>query len=161
MDFSHRNVPHNRLNSGESDLNRETRPTSPASTLLSPYREGMRIPESQLYAQIPVESCKAYPIRLFDDLNMVPRIAYADLNTHGEQNELLVKLLPRGGKTASHSQLALFIRGPYHVETLGYVKSNPATWTTWMECMIDARQLKQLIEALIRIELKLQEVNTC
>jgi hypothetical protein len=119
----------------------------------------MRIPESQLIAKIPVESCKAYPIRLFKDLDMLPRIAYADLNTRKEQNDLLVKLLPYGGKTAAHPQLALFIRGPYHVETLGYMKSDPTSWTTWMEIMLDAGQLKQLIEALIRIDLKLQDLK--
>jgi len=118
----------------------------------------MRIPQGQLIAKIPVESCKAYPIQLFKDLNMIPRIAYADLNTRNEQDQLLVKLLPYGAKTAAHPQIAFFVRGPYHIETLGYIKSNPDNWTTWMEIILTTAQAEHLKEALFHT--RLQDLKT-
>jgi hypothetical protein len=115
-----------------------------------------RIPVGTITGEIPLEAAKAYPIRIFEGLSMAPRIAYADLNTHAEKNTLTVKLLPDGGKTAPHPQIVLFVNGPYHVETIGYERSNPFQWTTWMEAHIDARQLKHLIDAVIRAEVELE-----
>jgi hypothetical protein len=115
-----------------------------------------RIPVGTITGEIPLEAAKAYPTRIFEGLSMAPRIAYADLNTHQEHNTLTVKLLPDGGKTAPHPQIVLFVNGPYHVETIGYERSNPFQWTTWMETHIDARQLKYLIDAVIRAEVQLE-----
>lgn len=115
-----------------------------------------RIPNGTVFGEIPLEACKAYPIRIFEGLGVAPRIAYADLNTHREHNNLSVKLLPDGGKTAPHPQIVFFVNGAYHVETLGYHVSNPFKWTTWMEFHLDARRLKRLIDAVIKAEIALE-----
>jgi len=87
------------------------------------------------------------------------RIAYADLNTHCERNILGVKLLPDGGKTAPHPQIVFYVNGPYHVETLGYQKSDPLKWTTWQEYHLNARDLPKLITAAIKAELALEALQ--
>lgn len=115
-----------------------------------------RIPNGTIHAEIPLEAAKAYPIRIFNDLQTPPRIAYADLNTHNEHNTLTIKLLPDGGKTAPHPQIVLFVNGPYHVEQLGYNVSNPFNWTTWFETHIDAKFLDKTIDGLIRAKLALE-----
>ncbi len=115
-----------------------------------------RIPAGTVFGEVPLEACKAYPTRIWNGTGLPPRIAYADLNTHGEHNTLSVKLLPDGGKTAPHPQIVFFVNGPYHVETLGYQKSNPFAWTTWMEFHLDARELKRLIDAVIKAEIALE-----
>jgi len=129
----------------------------------SPHREASslqrRIPQGQIFAEIPVEACKAYPIRTWQGTGLEPRIAYADFNTHQERNTLSVKLLPLGGKTAPHPQIVFFINGPYHVENLGYTRSNPWRWTTWMEFHLDARELKKITDALIRTELAVEALQ--
>jgi len=149
-------------NTGESDQKPRIRPEGPPSSLLSPKRGSLakRIPEGLIFAEVPLEACKAYPIHIFDGLNVAPRIAYADRNTHREDNRLSVKLLPNGGKTAPHPQIVFFINGPYHTETLGYNQSNPYDWTTWMELHLDARELDKIIDALIRAKLRLGGINT-
>ena len=153
-------------NNGKSDLTQ--RPASKAlasHSHLSPQKDpaafsvSKRIPEGTIYGQVQLEAAKAYPTRIFDGLDTPVRIAYADLNTHSERNVLGVKLLPDGGKTAPHPQVVLFVNGPYHVETLGYNTSNPLSWTTWMEVHLDARRLKDLIEAVMKIDLKLKGFN--
>jgi hypothetical protein len=118
-----------------------------------------RIPEGTVFGEIPLEAAKAYPIRIWQGLNLEPRIAYADFNTHRERNMLSVKLLPDGGKTAPHPQIVFFVNGPYHVEQLGYTRSNPFSWTTWMELHLDARELKQLIDAVIKAEIALEGIH--
>jgi hypothetical protein len=118
-----------------------------------------RIPEGRIFGEIPLEACKAYPIRIWQGLGLEPRIAYADLNTHKERNMLSVKLLPDGGKTAPHPQIVFFVNGSYHVETLGYARSNAWSWTTWMELHVDARLLKQLIDAVIKAEIALEGIK--
>ena len=60
------------------------------SSLLSPYRESRRIPQGLILAELPLEAAKAYPIHVFDGLDMIPRIAYADRNSHGETVFLLM-----------------------------------------------------------------------
>jgi hypothetical protein len=120
------------------------------SSLLSPYRESRRIPTGLILAELPLEAAKAYPIKVFDGLDMIPRIAYADRNSHGENIVLGVKLLPNGGKTAPHPQIVFYVNGSYHVENLGYYKSDPFNWKTWMEIHLDTREVKPLIEALAR-----------
>ncbi len=115
-----------------------------------------RIPNGTILGEVPLEAAKAYPIRIWNGTGLEPRIAYADLNTHSERNLLSVKLLPDGGKTAPHPQIVFFVNGPYHVETLGYKKSNPFAWTTWMEFHLDARELKRLIDAVIKAEIALE-----
>jgi len=112
-----------------------------------------RIPPGTVFGEIPLEACKAYPIRIWQGLNLPPRIAYADLNTHREVNKLSVKLLPDGGKTAPHPQIVFFVNGSYHVEEIGYNVSDPFAWTTWMELHLDARMLKRLIDAVIKAEI--------
>jgi len=124
--------------------------TSNFSSLLSPYRESRRIPPGKILAELPLEAAKAYPIHVFDGLDMIPRIAYADRNSHGENIVLGVKHLPIGGKTAPHPQVVFYVNGPYHVETLGYHNSDPSKWRTWMEFHLDACQVKPLIGALAR-----------
>ncbi len=118
-----------------------------------------RIPEGTLYGEIPLEACKAYPIRIWNGTGLEPRIAYADYNTHKECNTLSVKLLPNGGKTAPHPQIVFFVNGSYHVETLGYARSNAWNWTTWMEFHLDARELKKVIDAVIRAEIALEALR--
>lgn len=118
-----------------------------------------RIPNGTVFGEIPLEACKAYPIRIFEGLSITPRIAYADQNTHGERNMLSVKLLPDGGKTAPHPQIVFFVNGPYHVEELGYNVSNPFAWTTWVELHIDARELKKIIDAVIKAEIALEGIK--
>jgi hypothetical protein len=155
--------PQKPANNGKSDLGSQVRPVGHGSesyqntVLLSPLRQ-KRIPEGQVFGEILVEACKAYPIHVFEGLGIEPRIAYADRNTHQENNVLSVKVLPSGGKTAPHPQIVLFINGPYHVETLGYQQSDPWKWTTWMELHLDFRGLEQLIEALMKAELKIKEL---
>ena len=112
-----------------------------------------RIPEGTITGEISLEACKAYPTKLFEGLQIQPRIAYADFNTHQEHNILSVKLLPDGGKTAPHPQIVFFVNGSYHVENLGYFKSDPLLWTTWLELHFDAKELKKIIDALIKAEM--------
>lgn len=119
-----------------------------------------RIPTGQIFAEIPLEAAKSYPIQIWGGVGSYePRIAYADLNTHQEQNYLGVKLLPNGGKTAPHPQIVLFVKGPYHVENLGYTRSDPWKWTTWMEVHLDTRFLDRLIEAMTRAKLSSEGVE--
>lgn len=115
-----------------------------------------RIPEGHIFGEIPLEAAKAYPIRIFQGLNVEPRIAYADLNTHQEKNTLSVKLIPAGGKTAPHPQIVFFVNGPYHVETIGYSRTDPFTWSTWMEFHLDCRVLNRFIDAIIKAEIFLE-----
>lgn len=116
-----------------------------------------RLPDGIPIAEIPLESCKAYPIKPWIDQKTPPRIAYADLNTHNEQNQLSIKLLPGGGKTAPHPQIVLYIKGPYHVETLGYTRSDPLTWTTWMELHLDSKFLGQFLNALVKAKQQIKK----
>jgi hypothetical protein len=118
-----------------------------------------RIPDGKVLGTVKLEACKAYPINIWRGTGQLPRIAYADLNTHQEQNTLTVKLLPQGGKTAPHPQIAFYVTGPYHVERLGYLRSDPYNWTSWMEFHIDSRELKHIIEAVIRGELALEGIG--
>jgi hypothetical protein len=118
-----------------------------------------RIPVGTIHGTIPLEAAKAYPIRIWNGTGVPPRIAYADLNTHRETNTLSVKFLPDGGKTAPHPQVVLFVNGAYHVEEIEYPRSNEWNWTTWWECHIDARELKKLIDAVIRAELQLEAMH--
>lgn len=120
----------------------------------APHREPVsrRIPEGQILGTVPLEAAKAYPTRIFKDLQVQPRIAYADFNTHQEQNMLNIKFLPYGAKTAPHPQIVFFIKGNYHVETFGYNKTNPFNWSTWMEFHVDAKHLKQVIGAVLKAE---------
>ena len=119
-----------------------------------------RIPIGTVFGEIPLEAAKAYPIRIFEDLQgIAPRIAYADLNTHKERNILSVKLLPDGGKTAPHPQIVFFVNGPYHVEEVGYNVSNPFEWSTWFEAHLDARVLDKIIDALIRAKLAMEGIR--
>ena len=131
---------------------------SPFSPLeVSPKQEARkRIPKGLILGEIPLEAAKAYPTRIWQGTGLPPRIAYADKNTHREHNTLSVKLLPDGAKTAPHPQIVFFVNGPYHIENLGYARSNAWNWTTWMEFHLDARELKALIDAVIRAEIALE-----
>ena len=132
-------------------------PFSPQNFEVTPKQEARkRIPQGLILGEIPLEAAKAYPIRIWHGTGYAPRIAYADLNTHGEHNTLTVKLLSDGAKTAPHPQIAFFVNGDYHVETLGYARSNAWNWTTWIEFHMDARVLKRLIDAVIRAEIALE-----
>ena len=163
MGLSHTATPEKLgSNTGESDQRSRIRPEGPLSPLFSPKRGSLakRIPEGVIFGEVPLEACKAYPIHIFDGLDVAPRIAYADRNTHKEDNRLSVKLLPNGGKTAPHPQIVFFINGPYHTELLGYNQSDPYAWTTWMELHLDARELDKIVDALIRAKLRLEGINT-
>ncbi len=118
-----------------------------------------RIPAGTIFGEIPLEAAKAYPIRIWNGTDLAPRIAYADYNTHKERNVLSVKLLPDGGKTAPHPQIVFFVNGPYHVEQLGYTRSNAWNWTTWFEAHLDARELKRVIDAVIKAEIALEALK--
>lgn len=117
-----------------------------------------RIPEGTIFGNIPLEACKAYPIRLWQGLNFEPRIAYADFNTHQERNILSVKVLPNGGKTAPHPQIVFFVNGPYHVETLSYFKSNVWNWTTWMEFHLNSLEIYALLKAINEAKTALEDL---
>lgn len=119
-----------------------------------------RIPEGQVLGTIPLEAAKAYPTRIWERTGLTPRIAYADYNTHRELNRLSVKLLPDGGKTAPHPQVVFFVNGPYHVESIGYAQTDPLEWTTWLEMHLDARELKHVIDAVIKAELAWESLTT-
>lgn len=130
------------------------------SPLLSPQKANQkRIPNGTILGEVPLEACKAYPIRIWQGTALEPRIAYADLNTHKEKNMLSVKILPDGGKTAPHPQIVFFVNGLYHVETLDYYRSNVWNWSTWMEFHLDGRELKQLINAVIKAEISLEALK--
>ena len=115
-----------------------------------------RIPNGTIFGEIPLEAAKSFAVKLWQGTGLEPRIAYADWNTHREANTLSIKLLPDGAKTAPHPQVVFFVNGEYHVETLSYFKSNVWNWTTWAEMHLDARNLKKIIDALIRAELTLE-----
>ena len=151
---------HSSISPQNMGLTSESRMSLPSSMkgqslLLSPPR-GRRIPPGPIIARIPLESAKAYPIRIWQGLGHNPRIAYSDRNSHNEDPKLNIKVVPGGGKTAPHPQLALYVDGPYHVESLGYLKTDPFKWKTWMEVHLDARDLDQLIHCLIMARQELE-----
>ena len=117
--------------------------------LLSPVRE-KRIPPGPTLSRIPLESAKAYPMRIWEGLANPPRIAYSDRNSRHENPTLNIKIAPGGGKTAPHFQVVLFVNGSYHIEELSYLRSDPKQWTTWMEIHLDAIGLDELINSLIQ-----------
>lgn len=119
----------------------------------------LRIPEGVNIGAVPLEACKSYPIKVFEGLGIPPKIAYADLNTKKERNDLIVRWVPDGGKTAPHPQVCFFVRGKYHVENLVYNVSDPFEWATWIEFVLHSRDLKKLIDALIKIECKLEGIS--
>lgn len=108
---------------------------------------------------VPLEACKAYPTRIWDGTGLAPRIAYADANTKHEHNDLLVNFLPEGNKSAPHPQIVLITRGAYHTETFLYEKTDPRSWSTWMEVHLDARLLDRLVDPLIRAKLILEGIQ--
>lgn len=110
-----------------------------------------RIPEGYIIGDIQLEACKAYPIRIFSDIDMKPRIAYSDMK-NGENSRLYLKLLPKGAKTAPHPQLCFFVKGEYHIEELTYLVSNAFSWSTWIEFAINVKQINQLISALSQVK---------
>jgi hypothetical protein len=124
--------------------------------LLSPHME-KRIPPGHVIAKIPLESAKAYPMRIWEGLGNPPRIAYSDRNSHGEDPTLNIKVLPEGAKTAQHPQVVFFVDGPYHIESLGYLRSDPTRWTTWMEIHLDAKRLEELISSLIQARQEIEK----
>jgi hypothetical protein len=124
--------------------------------LLSPIRQ-KRIPPGPTISRIPLESAKAYPMRIWEGLGNPPRIAYSDRNSRHENPTLNIKIAPGGGKTAPHPQVVLFVNGAYHIEELSYLRSDPRNWTTWMEIHLDARGLDELISSLIRARQEIEK----
>lgn len=122
-------------------------------------KQAKRIPDGIILGEVPLEAAKSFPVHVWQGTGIDPRIAYADLNSHGEHNTLTLKFLPDGAKTAPHPQLVLFVKGPYHVETLDYYRSNVWDWSTWQEVHIDTKHLKLLIDAAIKAELKLEALR--
>lgn len=118
-----------------------------------------RIPKGTVTAEIPLEAAKAFPTRIWTGTGIPPRIAYADLNTHHEENTLSVKLLPDGGKTAPHPQIVFFVTGAYHVETLGYHVSDPYRWSSWMEFHFEERFIERVVEGLLKARLQLEGIQ--
>jgi hypothetical protein len=125
---------------------------------VSGQQQQRRIPKGTIIAEIPLEAAKAFPTRIFAGTEIYPpRIAYADLNTHGEKNVLIVKLLPDGAKTAPHPQIVFALKGPYHVEELSYNSTEPFDWTTWQEYHFDAKNVDDFIFALLKVKMMLEE----
>lgn len=119
-----------------------------------------RIPKNSTFiGLVPLEAAKSYTPRIFEGTGLEPRIAYADLNTKHEQNDLLINFLPEGNKSAPHPQVVLIRKGTYHWENFWYEKTNPMEWGTWDEMHIDARDLKKLCDAVIRAELALEALR--
>jgi len=108
-----------------------------------------RIPEGFLVADIPLESCKAFPVQIWKGLQVNPRVAYSD-QKNGEATSLGIKLLPHGAKTAPHPQLCFFIKGNYHIEELSYCKSNMWNWRTWIEFTANAYEIDHIINSLTK-----------
>ncbi len=161
MDLSHKEIhlkPDSK--SRESDEG-GIRPEGPI--LLSPkqnaYSNTKKLLPGKVYAEIPLDACKCYPTRIFADVGVKPVIAVADRNTKKENPILAIKLEP-GCKTACYPQIAFYVKGNYHLENVLYPKSNPHEWVTWIEFYLDGRQLKEVIEALIRIQLALEGIQT-
>lgn len=116
-----------------------------------------RIPQGTIIAEIPLEAAKAYPTRIFTGTGIYPpKIAYADLNSKGEKNTLIIKLIPDGAVHAPHPQIVLAVKGSYHIEEISYNNANPFTWTTWMEQHVDAIHLQEMIDALYKAKFKLE-----
>ncbi len=120
-----------------------------------------RIPDGQVLGTAQLEAAKAFPTRIWNGTGLEPKIAYADFNTHKERNTLSVKFLPGGAKTAPHPQVVFFVNGSYHVEQLTYSNTNPFSWTTWMEFHLDARELKHVIDAVIKAEIAWEALRGC
>lgn len=131
-------------------------PLSSPHTATPSQNKQKRIPKGVVTGEIPLEAAKSYPLRIWTGTGLEPRIAYADLNSKGEKNTLSVKLIPEGAKGAEHPQIVLFVNGMYHVEELGYTRSNPWEWTTWLEVHIDAKNLQAIIDALYKAKFELE-----
>jgi hypothetical protein len=110
-----------------------------------------------VYAEIPLDACKCYPIRAFAGSN--PFIVVSDRNTKKENPTLTVKLEP-GCKTAPYPQVAFYIKGDYHTENILYPRSNPREWATWIEFYADKKQLEEIIDTLIRVKLGMEGIKT-
>ena len=117
-----------------------------------------RIPEGFIIANIPLESCKAYPMLLWKDISAKPRIAYSD-QKNGETNSLKIKILPKGAKTAPHPQLSFFVQGNYHIEELSYLNSNAFEWRTWIEFQTNTYEIDHLLTSLIKAKNSLRNLN--
>ncbi len=120
-----------------------------------------RIPNGKIYDEIPLEAAKSYAIKIWEGTGIWPRIAYADHNTHPDENPTItVKLLPDGGKTAPHPQIVFFAKSKYHTEEISrnpdYRHSNPFEWTTMFEAHLDGRILRRFHEAVVRAECGLE-----
>lgn len=118
-----------------------------------------KIPDARILEEIPLESCKAYPIRIFQDLGIPPRIAVADVNSRNDPIDLLITWNPLGCKTALHPQVGFIVKGPYHMEQIGYPRSNPYSWNTWIEFYLDGRYLNRIIDSLIRLKLRSEGIQ--
>lgn len=125
--------------------------------LLSP-KPDLKIAQGKTIAEIPIDACKAYPIRIFEGLSIAPRIAVADRNTRNDDAKLMITLIP-GCKTAPHPQIGFIVKGPYHMEQIAYAKSNPFDWATWIELYIDAKDLGKIIDGLIRLQLQREGIQ--
>ncbi|MGF3573539.1 MAG: hypothetical protein ACQXXG_09005 [Candidatus Bathyarchaeia archaeon] len=105
-----------------------------------------RVPRGFLIANIPLESCKAFPIQIWKGLSVKPRVAYSD-QKNGEATSLCIKLI-EGAKTAPHPQLNFYVKGNYHIEELQYYKSNFWNWQTWIEFEINTNELDHILASL-------------
>lgn len=110
-----------------------------------------------VYAEIPLDACKCYPIRAFASSD--PFIVVSDRNSKKENPTLTVKLEP-GCKTAPYPQVAFYIKGDYHTENILYPRSNPREWATWIEFYLNKQQLDQMIDTLIRVKLGMEGIKT-
>jgi hypothetical protein len=115
-----------------------------------------RIPNGTVIGTIPLEAYKLYPTRLWQDLHREIRIAYADRNTHNENVNLTLKILPNGAKTSPYPQLVCYGEGPYHIENWGYTQSNPWNWKTSFEFHINSLEIYRLQKLLIDAKIALE-----
>jgi hypothetical protein len=153
-------------NKGESDLRPKIRQEGPHSSLnivrnhlLSPKQNAYpnkKLLPGVVFAEIPLDACKCYPIRAFAGSN--PFIVVSDRITKKENPTITVKLEP-GCKTAPYPQIAFYIKGDYHTENILYPKSDPNKWITFVEFYLGTRELDRLIDSLIRVKLGLEGIK--
>lgn len=99
---------------------------------MSQQYQQIKIPQGQVYGEIPLDTGKFY------FANEFPKIIYIDRNSHPNENPTLgIKFLPLGAKTATYPQVVLYFKtNTYHLEDYLYAKKDPKTWSTKFECHI-------------------------
>jgi len=117
-------------------------------------KKQLKIIDEEVLKEIPLIAVKSYPTRIFENVKEV-KLAYASV-LNGENNFLGVVFNPKGITKKPDPEICFFIRGDYHKETLQYYTKDPMKWVSWIEFVLDLKNLDQLIKTLtkIRDELK-------